>query len=122
MVDQHARSLLRDRGFNQVSRIDGESTAFETEWKSYDGDTQQKYVVRILRSRSGSSRAEIFSHYRTEETKQGIGHPSRLEVRRDADLEWDLLKRVAPDAAREISRKADESAARATAGCREMGG
>lgn len=97
-----ARQMLFEQGYAVRDTGEGGSFSAETEWKQ-EGKERSRYLLTGMRVDDGHSRVQFT---RAEETQRG-GNWENDGSNRDFNVEFELIKRVEPDAAQQIESEAD---------------
>lgn len=104
-VDQvwgSARQMLFELGYTVRDTGEGGSFSAETEWKQ-EGKERSRYLLTGSSVDAGRCTVQFM---RAEESQRG-GNWDNDGTQRDFDIEFELIKRVEPDAAAQIESEAD---------------
>lgn len=103
-----ARTMLFEQGYAVRDTGEAGSFAAETEWKQ-QGNERSRYLMTGMSVDEGRSRVQFTL---AEETLRNGGWES-AGANRDNHIEFELIKRVEPDAAAQIESEADVEAEKA---------
>jgi hypothetical protein len=103
-----ARTMLFEEGYTVRDTGEGGSFAAETEWKQ-QGTERSRYLMTGMRVDDGRCRI----HFTLAEETQRGGDWANDGSNRDTKMEFELIKRVEPDAAAQIESEADIEGERA---------
>ncbi|RKG61029.1 hypothetical protein D7X30_09035 [Corallococcus sp. AB011P] len=116
-----ALALVKEKGFSVTNAQTGFETT--TEWlmtsaPSSLGTSYARYLVRgfergpgqcaveFRRQDRSESRAADSTDGRANEQREGVNGAGNSQMRRDSELEWELLQKVDPDAASALKAEA----------------
>jgi len=103
-----ARTMLFEQGYTVRDTGEGGTFAAETEWKQ-QGNQRSRYLMTGMSVDAGRSRVQ----FTLAEESLRDGNWYNDGANRDNDIEFELIKRVEPDAAAQIESEADVEGERA---------